>query len=130
VLVLVTDGEDRDSKIKDAKVILARARKSNVQIFVLGLTKFSGLQSSGSRAMSLLNGLAEQSGGRAFFPASASGLPEVAREVARELHMQFTLGYAVDDKNPTGERSVQVRWVGQNDAEKRKVIVRPLVAGP
>lgn len=130
VLVLVTDGEDRDSKIKDAKTILARVRQSNVQIFVLGLTKFSGLQSSGSRATSLLNGLAEQSGGRVFFPASASGLPEAAREVARELHMQFTLGYAVDDKNQTGERSVQVKWVGQNDAGKRKVILRPLVAGP
>ena len=130
VLVLVTDGEDRASKIKDAKVIIARARQSNVQIFVLGLTKFSGLQSSGSKAMSLLTALAEQSGGRAFFPESASGLPEAAREVARELHTQFTLGYAVDDKNPAVERSVQVKWVGQNDAGKRKVIARPLITGP
>lgn len=130
VLVLVTDGEDRDSKIKDAKAILARARQSDVQIFVLGLTKFSGLQSSGSKALSLLNGLSEQSGGRAFFPDSASGLPDAARELARELHMQFTVGYAVDDKSPSVERRVQVKWVGQNDAGKRKVIVRPIVAGP
>ena len=130
VLVLVTDGEDRASKIKDAKAILARARQSDVQIFVLGLTKFSGLQSSGSKAMSLLSGLSEQSGGRAFFPESAPGLPEAAREVARELHMQFTVGYAVDDKNPAVERRVQVKWAGQNDAGKRKVIVRPVLAAP
>ena len=130
VLVLVTDGEDRDSKIKDAKAILARARQSDVQIFVLGLTKFSGLQSSGSKAMSLLNGLSEQSGGRAFFPDLASGLPDAARELARELHTQFTVGYAVDDKSPSVERRVQVKWVGQNDAGKRKVIVRPIVAAP
>jgi Ca-activated chloride channel homolog len=130
VLVLVTDGEDRASKIKDAKAILARARQSDVQIFVLGLTKFSGLQSSGSKAMSLLSGLSEQSGGRAFFPASASGLPEAAREVARELQAQFTLGYAVEETNPAVERRVQVKWVSQNDAGKRKVIVRPVVAGP
>lgn len=128
VLVLVTDGEDRASKIKDAKAILARARKSDVQVFVLGLTKFSGLQSSGSKALSLLNGLAEQSGGRAFFPASASGLPEAAREVARELHTQFTIGYVADDNAVGLERRVQVKWVGQNDAGKRKVIVRPVVA--
>lgn len=126
VLVLVTDGEDRASKIKDAKAILARARQSNVQIFVLGLTKFSGLQSSGSKAMSLLNGLSEQSGGRAFFPESASGLPDAGRELARELHMQFTLGYAAD--GPAGERRVQVKWAGQNDPGKRKVIVRPVVS--
>ena len=128
VLVLVTDGEDRASKIKDAKAILARARKSDVQIFVLGLTKFSGLQSSGSKAMSLLNGLAEQSGGRAFFPASASGLPDAAREVARELHLQFTVGYVADDNAAGLERRVQAKWVGQTDAGKRKVIVRPVVA--
>ena len=130
VLVLVTDGEDRASKIKDAKAILARARQSDVQIFVLGLTKFSGLQSSGSKAMSLLSGLAEQSGGRAFFPEAASGLPEAARELARELHTQFTLGYVADDKAAGLERRVQVKWVGQNDAGKRKVIVRSVVAGP
>jgi Ca-activated chloride channel family protein len=130
VLVLVTDGEDRASKIKDAKAILARARQSNVQIFALGLTKFSGLQSSGSKAMSLLSGLSEQSGGRAFFPVSASGLPDAARELARELHTQFTLGYVADDKGAAIERRVQVKWVGQNDAEKRKVIVRPVVAAP
>lgn len=130
VLVLVTDGEDRASKIKDTKAILSRARQSDVQIFVLGLTKFSGLQSSGSKAMSLLSGLSEQSGGRAFFPDSASGLPDAGRELARELHMQFTVGYAVDDKNPSVERRVQVKWVGQDDAGKRKVIVRPVIAAP
>lgn len=128
VLVLVTDGEDRASKIKDAKTILARARQSDVQVFVLGLTKFSGLQSSGSKAMSLLSTLSEQSGGRAFFPESASGLPEAARELARELHTQFTVGYVADDKAAGLERRVQVKWVGQNDAGKRKVIVRPVVA--
>jgi Ca-activated chloride channel homolog len=130
VLVLVTDGEDRASKIKDAKTILARARKSDVQIFVLGLTKFSGLQSSGSKAMSLLSGLSEQSGGRAFFPDSASGLPDAAREVARELHTQFTVGYVADDKGGGTERRVQVKWVGKNDAGKRRVIVQPVVTAP
>jgi len=125
VLVLVTDGEDRGSKIKDAKEILARARQSDVQIFVLGLTKFSGLQSSASKATSLLNGLAEQTGGRAFFPDSASSLPDAAREVARELHTQFTVGYAA--KSTAAERRIQVKWVGQNDP-KRKVITRPVVA--
>ena len=130
VLVLVTDGEDRASKIKDAKTILARARQSDVQVFVLGLTKFSGLQSSGSKAMSLLSTLSEQSGGRAFFPESASGLPEAARELARELHTQFTVGYVADDKAAGLERRVQVKWVGQNDAGKRKVIARPVIAAP
>lgn len=130
VLLLVTDGEDRASKIKDAKEILTRARQSNVQIFVLGLTKFSGLQSSGSKAIALLNGLAEQTGGRAFFPESAANLPDAAREVARELHTQFTVGYPANDKSPAGERRIQVKWIGQNEAGKRKVIARPVITAP
>ncbi len=129
VLILVTDGEDRASKIKDAKEIFARARQSDVQIFVLALTKFSGLQSSASKAANLLNGLTEQTGGRAFFPATASDLPNAARELARELHTQFTVGYAVSEKSPAVERRIQVKWVGPNDP-KRKVIVRPVIAVP
>jgi Ca-activated chloride channel family protein len=125
VLVLVTDGEDRASKIKEAKEILARARQSDVQIFVLALTRFSSLQSSASKATSLLNGLAEQSGGRAFFPLSASGLPDAGRELARELHMQFTIGYPA--KSP-GERKIEVKWAGPADG-KRKVRFRPVISG-
>ena len=127
VLILVTDGEDRASKIKDAKEVLARARQSEVQIFALGLTKFSGLQSSASKATALLEGLAEQTGGRAFFPEAASKLPDAAREVARELHMQFTVGY--EPRSNAGERRIQVKWAGQNGSDKRNLITRPVI-GP
>src|SRR6185369_10928857 len=59
ILVLITDGEDRASRIKDPKEILTRLRQTNVQVFVLGLTKFAGLQSSGKRATELLDDMAE-----------------------------------------------------------------------
>lgn len=126
VLVLITDGEDRGSQMKDAKEILARARQADVQIFVLGLTKFSGLQSSSSKPISLLEGLAQQTGGRAFFPESPTKLADAARELARELHAQFTVGYPASS---AAERRVQVKWIGQSDA-KRKVISRPVIAAP
>jgi Ca-activated chloride channel family protein len=127
VLVLVTDGEDRGSKIKDSKTILATVRQSDVQIFVLGLTKFSGLQSSAGKATDFLNGLAELSGGRVFFPESPSDLPEAAREVARELHAQFVAGYNGPAKPAGTERRIQAKWIGRADAGKRKVITRPSV---
>jgi Ca-activated chloride channel family protein len=129
VLVLVTDGEDRGSKIKDQKTILARVRQSDVQIFVLGLTKFSGLQSSASKATAFLNGLAEQSGGRVFFPDSGDGLPAAARELARYLHTQYRIGYT-SSKSASTERNIQVKWAGANDQAKRKVITRPGVTSP
>jgi Ca-activated chloride channel family protein len=127
ILVLVTDGEDRD-KTKDSKAILTRVRQSNVQVFVLALTKFSGLQSSGKRAVELLNNLAEQSGGRAFFPETTSGLPDAAREIARDLHTQFVIGYPAANKSIT-ERRIQAKWIGRSDQGNRKVITRPIVIG-
>jgi Ca-activated chloride channel family protein len=128
VLVLITDGEDRSSQIKDSRVLIARLRQTDVQVFVLGLTKFSDLRSSKDKATNLLLAIAEETGGRTFFPESAPKLPDAARELARELHMQFTIGYPASAAG--GERKIQVKWVGQNDAGKRKVIVRPVVAAP
>jgi Ca-activated chloride channel family protein len=129
VLVLVTDGEDRGSRNRDRNAILAKVRRTSVQIFVLGLTKFSGLQSSASKATAFLNGLAEQSGGRVLFPDSGDGLPAAARELARYLHTQYRIGYT-SSKSGSMERNIQVKWAGANDQAKRKVITRPAVTSP
>ena len=126
VLILVTDGEDRASRLNDSKAMLARLRQSDVQVFVIGLTKFSGLQSSGGKATDLLNGMAEQTGGRALFPEFDSGLPDVASQIARDLHMQYIIGYLAANKSVGAEHKVQVKWIGQ-EPPKRKVIVRPSI---
>lgn len=127
ILVLVTDGEDRGSRIKDSRALLTSVRQSDVQVFVLGLTKFSGLQSSAGKAMDFLNGLAEQSGGQAFLPDLPSGLPDAAREIARHFHTQYAIGYNSNSKSLGAERRVQVKWVGRANQGKRRVIARPIV---
>lgn len=125
LLVLITDGEDRASQMKDPKALLARLEGTDVQVFVLGLTKFSALQSSAGKATDLLNGIAERSGGLALFPEHAGALPDAAKEIARALHTQYTIGYA--SKTPRAERTVQVKWLRQNDLAKRKVLTKPTV---
>ena len=127
MLVLVTDGEDRGSRIKDSRAVLTSVRQSDVQVFVLGLTKFSGLQSSAGKAMDFLNSLAEQSGGQAFLPDLPSGLPDAAREIARHFHTQYAIGYPANSKSLGAERRVQVKWVGRADQGRRRVIARPSV---
>jgi VWFA-related protein len=124
VLILVTDGEDRASRLNDSKAMLAHLRHSDVQVFVIGLTKFSGLQSSEGKATNLLNGMAEQTGGRALFPDSESGLPDVASQIARDIHMQYMIGYDAANRSAGSEHKLQVKWIGQEQG-KRKVIVRP-----
>jgi Ca-activated chloride channel family protein len=125
VLILVTDGEDRGSRLNDSKAMLARLRQSDVQVFVIGLTKFSSLRSSGGKATDLLNGMAEQTGGRAMFPDSDSGLPDVATQIARDIHRQYLIGYAAN-RSAGAEHRVQVKWIGQEQG-KRKVIARPSI---
>jgi Ca-activated chloride channel family protein len=127
ILILVTDGEDRGSRIKESKELLAHLRQTNVQVFVLALTKFSGLQSSGKKAVDLLDNIAEESGGRALFPETAAGLPEAGREIARNLHGQFVVGYSSGNK-PIGERRIQAKWIGRGDQSNRKVITKPVVS--
>lgn len=124
VVILITDGEDRSSRLNDSKAMLARLRQSDVQVFVIGLTKFSGLQSSGGKATDLLNGMAEQTGGRALFPDSDSGLPDTASQITRDMHMQYLIGYSAANRSVGREHKVQVKWIGQEQG-KRKVIVRP-----
>jgi len=126
VLILVTDGEDRASRLNDSKAMLTRLRQSDVQVFVIGLTKFSGLQSSGGKATDLLNGMAEQTGGRALFPDSDSGLPDVASQIVRDIHMQYMIGYDAANRSVGSEHKVQVKWIGQ-EPPKRKVIARPSI---
>jgi Ca-activated chloride channel homolog len=125
ILILVTDGEDRGSRMKESKELLARLRQTNVQVFVLALTKFSGLQSSGKKAVDLLGNIADQSGGRALFPETPGGLPEAAREIARNLHGQFVVGYS--SGKSIGERRIQAKWIG-GDQSNRRVITKPVVS--
>src|SRR5690349_2914358 len=70
-LIVITDGEDRNSFYKQEQ-LFARLREDDVQIFVIGfvneLDKDAGLirKSPREKAVSLINRLASETGGRAF----------------------------------------------------------------
>lgn len=73
VVVVITDGEERDSSYKiDALLQLLHQRQ--VQVFAIGLTRElnkvapAGGMSPQNKAEELLKRVAEESGGRAFFP--------------------------------------------------------------
>src|SRR4029434_2430597 len=93
-LIVITDGEDRNSFYKQEQ-LFARLREEDVQIFVLGfineLDKEAGLirKSPRDKATSLINKLATETGGRAFFPESLADLPQIANEIVRDLRTQY-----------------------------------------
>lgn len=86
-LILLTDGDERDSFYK-LKTLLQRLRRSKVPIYVIGFTE--GLESQGKatklRSMRLLETLARESGGHAYYPESLSDVERIADAISKELH--------------------------------------------
>jgi len=130
-LIVITDGEDRNSFYKQEQ-LFARLREEDVQIFVIGfvneLDKEAGLirKSPRDKAVNLINRLASETGGRAFFPESISQLPEIANEIIRDLRTQYVIAYNPTNKTQDGTyRAIKVS-VDQprGDSEKRIALTR------
>lgn len=129
-LIVITDGEDRNSFYKQEQ-LFARLREEDVQIFVIGfvneLEKEAGFirKSPRERAVTLINKLAEETGGRAFFPESVSELPQIANEIIRDLRTQYVIAYNPTNKNPDGSfRSIKVTVDQPANTDKRIALTR------
>jgi Ca-activated chloride channel family protein len=129
-LIVVTDGEDRVSFYKQEQ-LFARLREADVQIYVIGfvneLEKDGGFirKSSRDKAVNLLNKLASETGGRAFFPQSISELPRIANEIVRDLRTQYVLSYNPTNKARDGSyRSIRVAVSDSSIHDKRIALTR------
>jgi len=129
-LIVITDGEDRNSFYKQEQ-LFARLREEDVQIFVIGfvneLEKEAGFirKSPRERAVNLINKLAEETGGRAFFPESVSELPQIANEIIRDLRTQYVLAYNPTNKAPDGTfRAIKVTVDQPANSDKRIALTR------
>lgn len=88
VMVIVSDGRDNQSEHTRDEA-LAMAQRGEVTIFTIS-TNRSGISSQGDK---VLEYLAEQTGGRSFFPFAASDVADDFRQIARELRSQYSLAY-------------------------------------
>ena len=129
-LIVVTDGEDRGSQYKQEE-LFDRLREEDVQIYVIGfvneLDKDSGFirKSSRDKAVSLINRLAKETGGRAFFPESLSDLPKIADEIVRDLRTQYVISYSPTNKARDGSyRAIRVAVADASGKDKRIALTR------
>jgi len=129
-LILVTDGEDRNSYYNE-KQLFDLLRESEVQIYVVGfvdeLSKEGGFisKSPQAKAKAFLERIATESGGKAYFPASAAALPDLAREISSELRTQYSIGYIPsNDKRDGTYRSIKVQVADGPNAQKRIAVTR------
>lgn len=136
IVIVITDGEDRSSWYTQEK-LTKLLRESGVQIFILGLVveldKEAGpiRLSPRQRAEKLLNDVAEQSGGRVFYPANKEQLVDAAAQIVFDVRAQFRIKYQSTDASKKGFRKVEVKYVAAQGDEKRNLITpRGYWSGP
>ena len=129
-LIVITDGEDRNSFYKQEQ-LFARLREEDVQIFVIGfvneLDKETGFirKSPREKAVTLINKLASETGGRAFFPDSVAELPQIANEIIRDLRTQYVISYNPTNKTADGTyRAIKVAVDQPANGDKRIALTR------
>lgn len=132
-IVLLSDGEDTRSLVT-ADDVLELVRQSGIVIYTISLRSTSA-DSQGrtsqtltastrswftSQSDYLMRTLAEETGGRAFFPRALQELVPVYGVIAEELASQYTLGYS--SKNPRSDgafRRLMVRLLSPLGARPR-----------
>lgn len=137
-LVLITDGEDRDSYYKREQ-LFELLKGSNVQIFVIGLTGdlsnetngYVGSKNPKASAEKLLNSMALQTDGAAFFMNSQnkkefeSALVSALKAILTELNSQFVIGYTSTNPKRDGlVRKLTVQVADGAKGEKRQTFIR------
>jgi Ca-activated chloride channel family protein len=96
-IVLLTDGDDTASKFS-FKRVLDEAKISDVIIFPIGL----GTTVMDIDLRRVLKTLAEETGGRAWFPGKVDELQAVYAEIADEIRNQYYISYAPGNDNWDG----------------------------
>ena len=117
VLIVVSDGRDNQSE-HSREEALSMAQHSEAIIFAIS-TNNSGTNTAGPRTPNgygagdkTLMRLAEQTGGRVFFPFEASDLASNFQEIARELRSQYSLAYVSTNQAKDGTfRTIQIETV-------------------
>jgi Ca-activated chloride channel family protein len=129
-LIVITDGEDRSSFYSQEK-LFARLREEDVQIYVIGFVRELDRESSlirkspRDKAVNLINKLATETGGRAFFPESLTELPQIANEIVRDLRTQYVISYNPTNKQRDGSfRSIRVAVDESSSRDKRIALTR------
>ena len=100
-IVVLSDGEDTSSLVTFDEM-LDVAQRSDSVIYTIGL----GVDTSAVRRSAdpsfVLTRLAQQTGGRAFFPAQAKELTGVYTDIRNELSSQYLLAYVSSNERTGG----------------------------
>src|SRR3954467_3293696 len=108
-IVLLSDGDDTSSLIEFDEV-LDLAKRSETAIYAIGLRQGEIGRREFKEAEFVLKQLAQETGGRAYFPTDARELPKIYQAISDELASQYSLGYtSTNPKRDGAWRRILVR---------------------
>jgi Ca-activated chloride channel family protein len=116
-LIIISDGGDNASQARLDRV-LKIAERSNAVIYAIGI--FDADDSD--KNPKVLNRLAKESGGEAFFPHQLSETVHICESIARDIRNQYTIGYVSTNKMQDGAYR-RVRLAARSQ-ENEKLSVR------
>jgi Ca-activated chloride channel family protein len=126
-LVIISDGLEKNSSVKEKEVMEA-IKEDEVQVYLVGFIdedmdeKSLFGRSPAKKAKDLLMRIADDSGGRAYFPKDISEIPAIAAQIAKDLRTQYVVSYyPTNDKRDGTFRTIQV---SVNQTSGRKLIAR------
>jgi Ca-activated chloride channel family protein len=121
-IVLLSDGEDTSSLVSFEEV-LDLAKRSETAIYAIGLQSRDGggIGKGFREAEFVLRQLAQETGGRSFFPQRPEELSDIYGVIADELSSQYTIGYAPSNQRRDGAwRRLNVQINRQGTAARTK----------
>src|SRR5690242_19332523 len=106
-IILLTDGDDTSSRMKIHDAI-ERAQKADALLYAIGIgDRYTFNVDEGS-----LRKIAEQTGGRAYFPRHERDLRDAFAQIQRDLREQYLVAYSPSNKARDGSyRRIEIQLV-------------------
>jgi Ca-activated chloride channel family protein len=117
VVILISDGDDNLS-LENLNGTSEMAQKSDVSVFAVSTNSSGFYGIKAPKADKVLQRLAEDTGGRAFFPFKAEDLSESFQGISTELRSQYSLAYR--SSNPARDGSFRTIKI-ETDRKNLKV---------
>jgi Ca-activated chloride channel family protein len=97
-IVVLSDGDDTSS-LMPYEEVLELAKRSETAIYTIGLRdQREGTRPTFKEAEYVLRQLAQETGGRSFFPNTVHELPKIYEQISQELSTLYSIAYT--SKNP------------------------------
>ena len=108
ILVLISDGDDNMS-FEVLNSTIEAAQRAEVAIYAISTNTSGFFAMSAPKNDKILKRLAEETGGRAFFPAKIDEMAVNFQDISIELRTQYSLAYrSANRQRDGGFRSIKI----------------------